>query len=460
MKKVKRLYMIAALIALFMGSFLVIRRFEKEIFNLSHVSSNEYDNNNVEIKRNKYNLRHFMWSGIFPVFGGLISDPHFLYTKPVDVTDYLSSVINGDKIRYQLIQVNPYFEDKTSENILGLEIDDSTFEYKLETPQDFSSFSSESEPNSVFLYNNKDLYFVMQYNYEDKFLVYEMGLPFNENKVLQYKLMDMNKKDSPVILDFLLTDNQISTLIGHTNSNFYNLYTQVLNKNYAYNQVHSNRRREIDVKVDYGSRININRAILEKAIGDDEFKTKVSHLYEFITLIKDAKMGYSKDTQKIIIEISHENYYEALLLGNSFDESEFAIRKEKKYILISYDYVDRLLNDIDRYKRLREDKVESVVDFKENRELEESQFLVEVITDYKDELTIERTGTSVFIFPTSASQKRSSMNATEYAVSNVLTDEEYLFGLELYGQFSMKLTYDEVKKLENFLQDIKLSDQQ
>lgn len=397
-----------------------------------------------------------MWSGIFPVFGGFISHPHFLYSNPVDITDYLSSVIDEEKIRYQLIQVNPYFEDETSENILGLEINGLSFEYKLETPQDFWSFSSESEPRSVFLYNNKDLYFVVQYNYEDKFLVYEIGHPFNENKVLQYRLIDINRQDNPLILDFLLTEDQISALIGHTNSDFYNLYTQFLNKDYAYSQIHSEKWGEIDSKVYYGSRLHINRAILEKAISNDEFKTKASNLYEFITMTKDVKFGYSKDTRKIIIELLHENYHDALLLGNSFEESEFAIRKEKKVILISYDYVDRLLKYIDQYKKLREDETESIVYFQEEGKLEESRFLIEVISQYKDELTIERSGTSLFIFPISAPQKRRSLNSPEFAVPNVHSDEEYLFVFDFYWQFSIKLTYDEVKKLERFLRDIQL----
>jgi hypothetical protein len=97
-------------IVLVVFSFFIIKAYEKEIFNLQQVSSRDNNSNNVEIQRDKYNLRNFMWSGIFPIYGGFIPDPHFLFSEPVEVTEYLSSVFNNKNVRYQLMDVNPFLK--------------------------------------------------------------------------------------------------------------------------------------------------------------------------------------------------------------------------------------------------------------------------------------------------------------------------------------------------------------
>lgn len=440
-------------LVLILFSFLIIQAYEKEIFNLGQVSTKTYDSNNVEIQRDNYNLRNFMWSGIFPLYGGFISDPHYLYSEPVDVTEYLSSVFHDSNVRYQLIDVNPFFENSTSENILAMEINGSPFEYRLETPENsIPGILQHDKPKSVFLYNEDTLYFVLQYDWEGQFLIYEIGYPFTENKDLNYHLIDIDESYVPAFLDFSLSQDQIDQLLKHPYSNFYQFYTQYLNKDYSSKQLLIDESENISLTAYYGAILNTNRNKMND-IKDEEFSLKVHNQYEFITSIQNVKIVSSPDTEKIVIELVHHNYYDLLSLGDSFETSDFAIRNETKYVLIDYDYIDRLLRYIDQYKKLRDDKTKSNVYFKDK-----SPFLIEVITQYNGELTIDQWGISALIFPPNSPPQleRTFSNRTEYALPNDVLDKEYLFIMDYNDGFSIKLTYNEVKKLEDFLKSIKL----
>ncbi|UNK20693.1 hypothetical protein MNQ98_12050 [Paenibacillus sp. N3/727] len=447
-------FLISLVLILF--SFLIIQAYEKEIFNLRQVSTKTYDSNNVEIQRDKYNLRNFMWSGIFPIYGGFIPDPHYLYSEPVDVTEYLSSVFHNNNVRYQLIDVNPFFENRTSENILAMEINGSSFEYKLEFPQNSTqNILQHNEPKSVFLYNEDTLYFVLQYDWEGKFLIYEIGYPFTENKNLNYHLIDIDESYVPAFLNFSLSQDQIDQLLKQTYSDFYQFYTQYLNKDYTSNQLLLNEDENISLTAYYGAILNINRYKM-KDITDEEFSLKIHNQYEFITSIQNVKIASSLGTEKIVIKLLHNNYYDLLSLGDSFETSDFAIRNETKYILIDYDYIDRLLSYIDLYRKLRDDKTKSNVYFKDK-----SPVLVEVITQFNSESTIDRWGLSALIFPPNLSPQldRNFSNRTEYALPNDVLDKGYLFIMDFNDGYSIKLSYNEVQKLEDFLKSIKFSSQ-
>jgi hypothetical protein len=353
-------------------------------------------------------------------------------------------------VRYQIIQVNPYFENKTSEDILGIEINGVPFEYRLETAPNSRSISQDNhEPRSVFLYNQNNLYFVLQSDWEGKYLIYEIGYPFTENKDLTYHLIDIKESNIPAYLNFSLSQDQIDKLTKHAHSQFHQFYTQYLNKNYAFEQILLEKGNSINITAYYGASLNINRFKMPD-IGDEAFRRQVQNLHEFITFTQEVGISNIPDTKKIILQLSHKNYYELLHPGDSFLTSDFAIRNEKKFILIDYDYINRLLSYIGQYKKLREEKSSTIKYFRE-----ETPLLFEGITQFNDELTIDRKGMAISIFPSFSSQASKSGDINEYVLPDENLDEEYFFTMYFDG-VSLKLPYDKVLRLESFLQGIQL----
>lgn len=452
MVKLKWVFIFLISVGLLVFSFLLIQTYEKEIFSSNQLSSTDYDNDNIEIRRDKYNLRNFMWSGIFPLYGGFISDPHFLYSQPVNVSDYLSSIFHHKNVRYQLIDVNPFFENNSSENILAMEIDSTPYEYKLNMPPDFQYNTLQHvEPDSVFLYNGDSLYFVRLCDYwENKFLLYEINYPFNENKVLNYQYIDITKSEIVDSLDFSLSADQVDLLLHHNSRKFYQFYANFLNQNYASNQINFESGKGINLTTYYGSTLNIEYNKMKDII-NEEYSMKVHNRYEFITFTNNVIFSNNTDVRKIVLELLHSNYYDLLLLGDSFDTSDFASRIEKKYILIEYDDINRLLSYIDEYKNLRKEESSSIVYFKKN-----SPFLIEVITQFNDELTIDRSVLSMLVLPPNMAPEteRRYSNRTEYALPYNAKDEDYLFTMDFNDGYSIKLSYDETEKLEEFLKAV------
>lgn len=455
---IKPIYVKVALVLLVIViTFFLIRANEKHIFKNEQISTRNYDSNNVEIKRDNYYLRNFMWSGIFPLYGGFIPDPHYLFQQPLDVTKYLHPIFQGQNVRYQLIQVNPYFQNKTSEMILGLEINSLPYEYRLEAPQDFHFFSSLSEPQSVFLYHENSLYYILQYNWEDNFLIYEIGSPFNENKNLSYKFVNIKEDAIPDFLDFAFPQDQIDSLLRHSYPIFHQFYSQYLNKDYSINLLKHKKDKAINLTAFYGARLNINRFKM-KSINDEHFAQKVQNLYEFVTSVQNVELSNIPDVKKIVIEAEHKNYYDIVSLGESFQTSDFAIRSERKVVYIDDEYVDTLLNYIKQYKSLRDDKIQTIEYFEEKDEVKQSTpLLFEVITQYNDtEISIERKGISVLILPANLAPlvKKNSLNSTEYAFPNTDAIDDYFFVMD-FRDFSLKFSYSEVQEMELFLQSIK-----
>jgi hypothetical protein len=225
--------------------------------------------------------------------------------------------------------------------------------------------------------------------------------------------------------------------------------TQYLNKNYAFEQIHLEKGNSINITAYYGASLNINRFKMPD-IGDEAFRRQVQNLHEFITFTQEVGISSIPDTKKILLQLSHKNYYELLHLGDFFLTSDFAIRNENKFILIDYDYINRLLSYIGQYKKLWEEKSGTIKYFPE-----ETPLLFEGITQINDELTIDRKGMTICIFPSFSSQASKSGNINEYVLPDENLDEKYFFTMFFDG-ISLKLPYDEVLKLESFLQGIQL----
>ena len=116
----------------------------------------------INIEREKHYLRHFQWSGIFPLEGGFQADPHFYMTPvfefPPDVLDGLGAQTG----RFQGIDVNPWFDDETSEILLVLELDGEVFEFPvvmLEPKLKHGFVYFWREPMVPFLYRNQLVFF-------------------------------------------------------------------------------------------------------------------------------------------------------------------------------------------------------------------------------------------------------------------------------------------------------------
>jgi hypothetical protein len=88
----------------------------------------------LPIYRRHYPLRHWKWSGIFPSEGGFISDPHFLLSEPMPFPGPALSMVSPQRIQFQLLDINPFFDDHSSEILLLLTSDNSTLEYSLQFP--------------------------------------------------------------------------------------------------------------------------------------------------------------------------------------------------------------------------------------------------------------------------------------------------------------------------------------
>lgn len=424
------------------------------------VSTQITDHHHVDITRSKYYFRNFMWSGIFPLYGGFITDPHFLFQLPVDLTQYLSPSFQRKPIRYQLVQVNPYFKNKTSEMILAMEIDGMPYEYLLEVPIDYPSSATESEPPSEFLYHGDNLYFILSYGRERGFLIYEISPPFHENKSLVYNLVTIGQGDVPTFLKFPLSQDQIARLINHQDSSLYDFYTKYLYTNYAVDQLNKQIGEALTLSTLYGTGLNLKPALLNELSEQNEgpFGLQLQSNYEFITTILPVEITHTPLENKMIIEADHWNYFDVLSVGDTFTSSSFTTKQETKYILIRTDDIDRMISRIDKYMNRRHEKSKEIEYLKDRVEGtdENTSFLIEMITKHENALSIQRLGMSFVILPPNTTHQLlgNHSNRTTYATPNMEAQSEYLFVMD-FQDFSLKLTYDEVQELASFLQRIR-----
>lgn len=88
-----------------------------------------------QISRRYYPVRHWFWSGIFPFEGGFISDPHFLSSKSMPFPDSLGKILDSRDSEFQVMDINPFFNDYSSEILLLVHSGGNQFEYSLDFPK-------------------------------------------------------------------------------------------------------------------------------------------------------------------------------------------------------------------------------------------------------------------------------------------------------------------------------------
>jgi hypothetical protein len=109
--------------------------------------------------RKKYLFRHLTWSGIFPLEGGLIPDPHFLVSAPY-------SLQSNSRVAAQIVEVNPFFKDSSTEVVLYLTTVSTACEKQLHfSPERAPEIPFDDAPLIVgdYAYDNAT-YLVMDYS--------------------------------------------------------------------------------------------------------------------------------------------------------------------------------------------------------------------------------------------------------------------------------------------------------
>jgi hypothetical protein len=94
-------------------------------------STQELDPGFIDVSRQVHRFRHWTWSGIFPFYGGWIPDPHFLATPIFPVPRDVAQILGDPAARYQGVDINPWFEDDTSEIVLAIESGGVVHEYSI-----------------------------------------------------------------------------------------------------------------------------------------------------------------------------------------------------------------------------------------------------------------------------------------------------------------------------------------
>ena len=87
------------------------------------------------VSRAHFPFRHWQWSGIPPFEGGFIPDPHYIWSESASFSDPVSRMLPVTDSRYAIVDVNPAFNDGTSEILLLIQSRDSVFQYSLTFPK-------------------------------------------------------------------------------------------------------------------------------------------------------------------------------------------------------------------------------------------------------------------------------------------------------------------------------------
>jgi hypothetical protein len=146
-------------------------------------SSRTSDEACFEIKRPYYPLRHWSWSGIFPLEGGYIPDPHFGCSEAESLPDSLSRSLGG-KGTFQVVDVNQAFDDKSSEIVLLIQMCGSTHEYALQFPKDRkvqAVIATPDVPAHIFPYKDR---LALLADFEGAKGIYLISLPLRSGSKL------------------------------------------------------------------------------------------------------------------------------------------------------------------------------------------------------------------------------------------------------------------------------------
>jgi len=99
-------------------------------------SATTNDGKPLPVSRRYYPLRHWSLAGLPGDSSTLfISDPHFLSSDAMPFSEPVLKMLASRDGTFRMIDINPGFNDLTSEILLLITIGDSTFQYSLEFPK-------------------------------------------------------------------------------------------------------------------------------------------------------------------------------------------------------------------------------------------------------------------------------------------------------------------------------------
>ncbi len=157
------------------------------------ISTKEIDENYIEIKRKRYPFRHWRWSGIPPFYGWFIPDPHFAESAPTKLPADILKFLGVKEGRYQLYDVNPYFEPENVENLMVFEIDGKLYTYQVKLPLKSEIVTLSEEPADVefIIFAKNEIVGFMKYNdycVEEVFMtgLFFLKLPFENGSHLEF----------------------------------------------------------------------------------------------------------------------------------------------------------------------------------------------------------------------------------------------------------------------------------
>jgi hypothetical protein len=109
------------------------------------------------VRRKRHHFRHWIWSGIFPLEGGFIPDPHYICSEDGILPGPVNELIADKESRYAIVDVNPFFNDRSSEVLLLVKRHDEVFEYSLNFPkhEGVQAIAVEPEPPTALLFPYK-----------------------------------------------------------------------------------------------------------------------------------------------------------------------------------------------------------------------------------------------------------------------------------------------------------------
>jgi hypothetical protein len=86
------------------------------------------------VSRKYFPLRHWQWSGIPLLEGGFVPDPHYLCSESLTFSAPVNNLLSSRGSRYAIVDVNPFFNDNTSEILLLIQSQGNRFEYACAFP--------------------------------------------------------------------------------------------------------------------------------------------------------------------------------------------------------------------------------------------------------------------------------------------------------------------------------------
>lgn len=140
------------------------------------------------VKRKYFPLRHWPWSGIPVLEGGFIPDPHYICSTVVSVAEPVKEKLGSKDGEYAVIDVNPFFNDGTSEVLLLIQANGSKFEYSLSIPKGQNVqavIASPTAPEAMLFPSGNDLVVLANFFGPAKGM-YRLPLPLGHSGKLQF----------------------------------------------------------------------------------------------------------------------------------------------------------------------------------------------------------------------------------------------------------------------------------